>query len=215
MKLNLDIPGWMQPDELKIIATVASMIPNNGHFVEIGAWCGRSTWNILNNLSSSSTLHVVDDWEYLYSRAQRADNIYYDGSEENKEICNKLAVANNFNTRICFDYFIPQPQPGLIINAVSSVDYTHNFLPDAVFLDGSHQFDIVDRDINVYLQYENCLIFGHNFHYKRLGNPNTGIMEAIIKNSRLRTLLVPQNTSMWILIPQRSHWLSTILATFG
>jgi hypothetical protein len=215
MKLNLDIPGWMRPDELKIIATIANMIPNNGHFIEIGAWCGRSTWNILNNLSIDSTLHVVDNWEYLYTQTQHSSNIYYDGSDENKQICNTIAAANNFNTRPCFDYFIPQPQSGLTINPVSSIDYNPTFVPNAVFLDGSEKFNIVDCDIKKYMKYDNCLIFGHSFNYKRLGDPTRGLMEAIIKNCRSRTLLVPQNTSLWMLIPNNNQWLSTIAAILG
>ncbi len=44
MPYDLDIPGWMPETELKIIEMLARAIPPGGAMVEVGSFCGRSSW---------------------------------------------------------------------------------------------------------------------------------------------------------------------------
>jgi len=59
---NLKIPGWMPEGELKIIEQVARTIPRYGKMVEVGPFCGRSSWCWAKSVDPTVTVICLDIW---------------------------------------------------------------------------------------------------------------------------------------------------------
>ncbi len=62
MSYNLNSPGWVPEAELKIIEMLAQTIPRGGNMVEIGAFCGRSSWCWARSADPAVTVHCLDIW---------------------------------------------------------------------------------------------------------------------------------------------------------
>jgi precorrin-6B methylase 2 len=63
MPYNLMIPGWLPESELKVIEQIALTVPKNGHVVEIGPFCGRSSWCWAKTVDPSVTVTCIDIWD--------------------------------------------------------------------------------------------------------------------------------------------------------
>lgn len=63
MPYNLDIPGWMPEGELRIIERLAATIPANGNMVEVGPFCGRSSWCWSKSADPSVGIICIDIWD--------------------------------------------------------------------------------------------------------------------------------------------------------
>jgi hypothetical protein len=63
MPYNLMIPGWLPESELKILEQIAFTVPKNGHVVEIGPFCGRSSWCWAKSVDPSVTVTCIDIWD--------------------------------------------------------------------------------------------------------------------------------------------------------
>jgi hypothetical protein len=62
MPYNLDIPGWMPESELKILERLALTIPAAGAMLEVGPFCGRSSWCWAKSVHPSVSITCVDIW---------------------------------------------------------------------------------------------------------------------------------------------------------
>jgi len=60
---NLNIPGWMAEDDLKVIEELASKVPQNGIIVEIGSFAGRSSYAWSKSCDPSVTVFCIDKWD--------------------------------------------------------------------------------------------------------------------------------------------------------
>ena len=63
MPYNLNIPGWMPESELKTLEQIAQTIPRNGTLVEVGPFCGRSSWCWAKSADPTVTVHCLDIWD--------------------------------------------------------------------------------------------------------------------------------------------------------
>src|SRR5258707_3618142 len=63
MPYNLNIPGWMPESELKILEEVAQTIPKGGRMVEVGPFCGRSSWCLAKSADPSVKVTCLDIWD--------------------------------------------------------------------------------------------------------------------------------------------------------
>ena len=63
MPYNIDIPGWMPEPELKILERLARTIPPGGAMVEVGPFCGRSSWCWSKSADPSVTITCIDIWD--------------------------------------------------------------------------------------------------------------------------------------------------------
>lgn len=63
MPYNLDIPGWMPEPELKILERLARTIPAGGAMVEIGPFCGRSSWCWSQSVRPDVAITCIDIWD--------------------------------------------------------------------------------------------------------------------------------------------------------
>ena len=75
MPYNLDIPGWMPEPELRILERLAQTIPPGGKMLEVGPFCGRSSWCWAKTAPSAEVI-CIDIWdpvEHPYSPPTKAD----------------------------------------------------------------------------------------------------------------------------------------------
>lgn len=63
MPYDLSIPGWMPERELKVIEDLATRVRQNGTIVEVGSFCGRSSWCWAKTVHPSVTVHCLDIWD--------------------------------------------------------------------------------------------------------------------------------------------------------
>lgn len=61
--MNVNIPGWMAPEDLEIIAELARGVPAGGTIVEVGSWMGQSTqaWS----LNTQARIFAIDLWAWM------------------------------------------------------------------------------------------------------------------------------------------------------
>jgi predicted O-methyltransferase YrrM len=78
MILNTKIPGWNSEPILRILATYAAGVQENGHILELGALFGRSTYALGHNKKPSVKLTTIDIWPTLLMDNHRVIN-YHDG----------------------------------------------------------------------------------------------------------------------------------------
>lgn len=57
------IPGQVSEFQLQAIEAVAGLIPENGHFVEVGALFGRSSYCWAKSVPQSASVYSLDPWE--------------------------------------------------------------------------------------------------------------------------------------------------------
>lgn len=66
LNINENIPGWNGKQILNLIAEHASLVPDNGTIVELGALFGRSTYALGHNKKESVKLFTIDIWTTIY-----------------------------------------------------------------------------------------------------------------------------------------------------
>ncbi len=127
---RLDIPGWMDEEDLKIIANLAKNVPSTGIIVEVGSWLGRSTYAWAAN--TAATVYAIDLWEWMPKE--------YNGPSKEKvdlkgdPFVQFMSFAGNLSNVVPLrressggDWLYPQP--------------------DIVFIDAMHQDPWVTHDI--------------------------------------------------------------------
>src|SRR3954468_1851447 len=62
MPYNLKIPGWMPETKLKALEEIAHTSPRKGVMVEVGPFCGRSSWCWAKSADPSVTVYCLDIW---------------------------------------------------------------------------------------------------------------------------------------------------------
>jgi hypothetical protein len=163
------IPGWMTLAELAWLARQAKA---HQRIVEIGSYLGRSTRALADN--TAGVVHAVDDW-----KGPRDEAI---PDAERAELFAKfLANTAGLDGRLQVHRADHAAELGSWSSSV-----------DMVFIDGSHDYEDVKRDIAFWQARapEECLLSGHDFSP---GWP--GVMRAV-------TELVPGvrvhgGTSIW------------------
>ena len=63
MPYNLNIPGWMPESELKTLEQIAFTIPKHGRMVEVGPFCGRSSWCWSKSADPTVRITCLDIWD--------------------------------------------------------------------------------------------------------------------------------------------------------
>lgn len=157
--------GWMLPSELDWLAEQAQFYHT---IVEIGCWRGRSTSALAQY--TPGVVYAIDDFI-----GPRDTAVETKSPGENRNIFerNLSEFKNKVVTVIADHSNIPDNIPS----------------PDMVFLDGSHEYEDIKRDIDYWFErlQPNGLICGHDFNwpgvYKavmdkfffRMGAPGTAI----------------------------------------
>jgi len=211
MKYDLNIPGWMSVTDLEILNRLASYVPENGNILEVGCFLGRSTSALYYGKPSSAKLEVVDifqiDKEYT---KDITDSKYLNGHIDYKNKIKNI-MANSNSWLDAFRYCLtPRIANQIKINVASSVDYELTKEFDLVFIDANHSLDSVLKDIRKFSS-ENTLLVGDDFNHKHLG-----VVQAIatVRFELPRTLIVPANSKIWIMVPSTGYWSKVFSRTF-
>jgi predicted O-methyltransferase YrrM len=139
MPYNLEIPGWMPEPELKILERLARTIPHGGSMLEVGPFCGRSSWCWANSVHPDVSVTCVDIWdpaEHPFSPPSKLNKAEAPG-EDYGVITRE---GSNWGTRENFDYYTRDCRNITATKGRSPddfLDWPQDSL-DLVFLDGLH-----------------------------------------------------------------------------
>lgn len=162
--------GWMSEQELLWLAEQAS---KHEFIVEIGSYLGRSTRALLDNVNGM--VFAVDDWKGprdVYMAKEEREGLYQKFLDNQKEYVGtgKLAVipCDHSNLPLIFE----------------------RLKPDMVFIDGSHEYTDVKRDIEYWLPKikQSGLICGHDATFST-------VQQAVLET--LGDVEVADNTTIW------------------
>ena len=148
MKSYKDIDGWFE--YTKTYDYLVSTIPENGIFVECGAWLGRSSSYLCSIANQRNiNIYIVDSWK---------------GSPTRLTSTHKLATETDI-----FEIFKSNLE-GANYTAIRelSVNACKNFEDnscDVVFIDMEHTYEAVKEDIEVWLPKvkKDGIIAGHDY----------------------------------------------------
>lgn len=139
MPYNLDIPGWMPEPELKILERLARTIPPGGAMLEVGPFCGRSSWCWSKSVDHSVSVTCVDIWdpvEHPFSPPAKTEA----GAVSDADYGRTTQERGHWGTRENFDHYTSDCHNITAIRGHSPQDFggwPHDSL-DLVFLDGLH-----------------------------------------------------------------------------
>ena len=149
MPYNLNIPGWMPESELKILEQIAFTIPRNGRMVEVGPFCGRSSWCWAKSVDPTVKVTCLDIWnpkEHPYHPPaiiggdQKNPGSDFGAAENLEQVVGTLENFKRY-TRDCHNIEA--------IRGASPYDFKSWEDPlDLVFLDGVHHNPIFWDDVN-------------------------------------------------------------------
>jgi hypothetical protein len=206
MKYNLDAPGWMSFEDLEILNRLASCVPENGNILEVGCFTGRSTLALFYGKPASAKLEVVDTFEVVFKEdcyyPVHIDRWNIDGSQSKIQAIKEIAEQTG-SWLEAFKYCVtPEIFDQITVNISTSYDYKITKHFDMIFIDANHHLEDVLYDIRKYST-ENTLIVGDDFCKK-----HTGVVQALvaIHEELPKTLVVPANSKIWILVPKTPHW---------
>lgn len=145
---NLDIPGWMPEAELKILERLAHTIPAGGAMVEVGPFCGRSSWCWSRSVAADVAITCIDIWdpvEHPYSPPAKCDPDAISGEDYGKTSRDR----GSWGTRENFDYYTRDCENITAVKGRSPDDFqdwpTDSL--DLVFLDGVHHNPVFHADV--------------------------------------------------------------------
>jgi autotransporter strand-loop-strand O-heptosyltransferase len=160
-----NIDGWFNFDN--IYHSMVNEFDNGSHFVEIGAWFGKSTCYMateIKNSGKSITFDAIDTWkgtltEPDHQKTVRATNVY----DKFIENMSAAGVSNYVNPIVSDSLF-------------ASDLYEDNSL-DFVFIDGDHTYEGVIADIKAWYPKvrDGGIIAGHDY----MNQSGFGVIEAV------------------------------------
>jgi len=154
MKKWSDIPGWFNYGDL--YEEAANRLPVGGLCVEVGSWQGCSACYLasrLKELGKDATVFCVDQWSGL------------EMPDPSVSHCISVPFLKKFmdNVRECglSDVIVP-----IISDSDKAASRFENASLDFIFIDASHDYASVKRDISVWLPKlkPGGTISGHDFH---------------------------------------------------
>lgn len=201
---NNDIPGWMTPNDLRIIHALSKYVPKDGTILEIGCFLGRSTKALYDGKDTSVSLEVIDPFNDIYTWSSFNINPNFKdsgciGSENLYDIAIYMARTKNWLEafKTCIGANISNTieiYSGFSENHIKLKDY------DLVFIDGAHSYEGVKHDIEKYMTDSN-LIVGDDFHAT-----HPGVSRAINELRDYRTLVTFGESKIWMLVPRKGYW---------
>jgi|ERR1035437_1914522 predicted O-methyltransferase YrrM len=198
---DIKIPGWISENELKHIELLSSMIPENGNVLEVGSFCGRSSFAWANSIPTSATLYCVDPWEgvIIPNEYQQIGNLGWSMSKQQKfttipDDMIFIGTLNDFlhNTSDCKNIITKQGYSAEILPTFTDTKF------DLIFLDGDHTNPIFKSDLRLSypLIKQGGILCGHDFIIE-FGNV---IMETkkFCAEHNLNLSFYP-NSSIWVI----------------
>lgn len=162
-----NIAGWMTYEELKWLAKAAS---KHDTIVEIGSYQGRSTCAMAQN--TKGVIYAVDDFVGPRDKQNLGLPIF-------ELFCGNL---------------LPEIQQGKVIPVIANhADMNLDIRPDMVFIDGSHEYEDVKRDVTTWQAKlrPGGLLCGHDAQF-------TQVQKALAET--LGSYKVARKTTIWYIM---------------
>lgn len=138
----LQIDGWMSEPELHWLAEQAQ---NHSRILEIGSHLGRSTAALAAN--TEGTVWAFDDWF---------------GPRDVSQVWDSYSLANTFVDNM--KDFIQWMKVRMVRGNHAHMDsILKDFTFDMIFIDGSHDYASVKRDIQAAKRHSRGMICGHDY----------------------------------------------------
>ena len=197
----LDIPGWMNEKDLKILHTLASYVPENGSILEIGSFLGLSTTSLYRGKHKSVSLEVIDNFNTL--KTENFKNMKFSlrhaTEYEDFEKINQIVTEQGWHEG--FRYCIgDEMYNDISVKVTSSELYNRDNNFNLTFIDGSHTYGSVKHDIIKYATDDNLLV-GDDY-----AKQFAGVLMAVGENRNAKTLIVSEKAKIWILVPCFGYW---------
>lgn len=178
-----NIDGWF--DFTNFYSTIVDRLSDNFVFVEIGVWKGKSiSYFAVESLKKNKkgTIYAVDHW--LGSKEHQKNSWAYDPLTESpealyKEYCKNIDPIRNY----IIDIKNSSEQ--------ASKNFTNNSI-DAMFIDASHDYDNVCKDIESWLPKLklNGIMSGHDYNWKK-------VKKAVDHCAKKYGFKIKQDRSVW------------------
>lgn len=133
MKKYTEINGWF--DYEKTYDFLLSTMPEDGIFVECGAWLGKSSAYLCDKASLSKTIYIVDSWLGSANEIQST-----------QKLATKTDIYNTFMNNMGNRNFIP-----VKMQSDQAVLEFEDESCDVVFIDMEHTYEAVKNDIQMWL----------------------------------------------------------------
>ena len=134
MKKTQEIQGWFNQYQQNVYDYLISKTPENGTFVEIGAWLGKSSSYLVDN-SGERNIIIIDSWEG--SPNERGGNHNLATKTDIYEIFKENMGDRNYKS--------------IRVLSTEVVEQFEDESLDTVFIDATHTYDAVKEDIKVWL----------------------------------------------------------------
>ncbi len=182
--------GWMSDEELTWLAERAT---KSKIFIEIGAWHGKSTRAIADNLPQDGVLYAVDHW--LGSAYERDTNHASAALEEGDHAF--IEFCDNLKDHILSGKVIPIRMASK--NAAKFLK-DNSIQADTVFVDAGHLYEEVKEDIYLWkpLVKTNGILCGHDYTHDGKG-AWPGVEQAVneVFGQRGTNMGYLPNNSIW------------------
>lgn len=174
------IQGWFDFGDIYKEAVTRVPKGKSAHFVEVGAWLGKSTCYMGECIRTSGKriqFDVVDTWEGSPTEKQHAElvkSLEAKGSSLYREFLENIKRAQ------LGSYIHPVRSSSI----AASARYRNNSL-DFVFIDGDHRYEAVKQDIEAWLPKlkPNGILAGHDFHSEDVQRA----VKAVLKSGYSKT----------------------------
>lgn len=133
MKTYNEIQGWF--DYPNTFDFLLSTIPDNGIFVECGAWLGSSSAYLCDKAGDRIKIYIVDTWQ---------------GSPDELETTHKLATETDIYTIFLDNMGSRNFTPLRMDSSLASKQFEDNSC-DVVYIDMTHSYEAVKKDIECWL----------------------------------------------------------------
>lgn len=175
-----NLEGWFTFPNL--YRSLVENIPQNGKFVEVGVWKGKSlSYFIVENININKniTTYAVDTWEGSAEHTKESSVVNKILYEE--FISNMSSVA---------DKFVPMR----MTSEQASKQFEDNSL-DAVFIDAQHEYEPVKQDLELWYPKvkSNGIFCGHDYY-----NGWPGVEQAVNEFGETNKLTIGGSEMCWI-----------------
>lgn len=149
MKQTKDIDGWFN-DEL-LYDYLIQNVPDNGIFVECGAWLGKSSSYLCDTAKNRINIYIVDHWL---------------GSQNEISTTHSL-VLNNDIYKIFLENMGDRKFIPLHMSSIEASKKFDDNSCDVVYIDMEHSYSAVKEDITCWLPKvkKNGILAGHDFDW--------------------------------------------------
>jgi hypothetical protein len=202
-KYNLNIPGWMYEQELKILSELAKYVPLNGSILEVGCFLGSSTTALYRGKHPSVQMDVVDCFRGFRNPEllnKEFNQLHFTaGNKDLYENAKKIAITSGWQQ--AFRFCIGEEMYNNInVHSNTSAEFVKSKSYNLTFIDASHTMEDVVHDINKF-DSDTDLLIGDDYHPWYNGVPI-----ALNQTRNKRMLIVFENTKLWALVPKTGYW---------